>query len=57
MDAVSPELHPQELDRKLGWTFQGLLEMRKCRFMKAKRKRHGPAFKAKVAMEALKVAL
>lgn len=33
--------------------FQGLLEMRKSRFMKAERKRHGPAFKAKVAMEAL----
>ena len=41
------------LDHGLRWTFVGLLEMRESRLMKAKRKRHSAAFKAKVGFEAL----
>ena len=40
------------MDHKLRWTFAGLLEKRK-QTMKAKRKRHSAAFKAKVGFEAL----
>jgi transposase-like protein len=43
---------PQKLDHKLRWTFAGLLAKRK-QTMKAKRKRHSAAFKAKVGFEAL----
>ena len=42
----------QKLDHQLRWTFAGLLEQRK-QTMKAKRKRHSAAFKAKVGFEAL----
>ena len=41
-----------KLDHQLGWTFRGLLG-KKEQTMKAKRKRHNAAFKAKVGFEAL----